>query len=61
MADTYTIMENFHPSVAAPTRELAIKLAQEYMATHPASTMYVVKVVAVIETEHKQKTRLHAR
>lgn len=61
MADKYTIIENIHPTVGAPTRDLAIKLAKEYMATHPATTMYVVKVVAVIETAHSQKTVLHGR
>jgi hypothetical protein len=60
-AEQYTIMENFHPSVTAPTRDQAIQLAHEYMATHPATTMFVVKVVAVIETVHTQKTRLRGR
>ena len=59
--EQYTIIENFHPSVTAPTRDLAIKLAKEYMVAHPATTMYVVKVVAVVETVHTQKTSLHGR
>jgi hypothetical protein len=59
--DQFTIMENLHPIVVAPTRDLGIKLAKEYMATHPATTMYVVKVVAIIETTHTQRLTLKSR
>ena len=61
MIAQFTMMENLHPDVVRETRDLAIQMAKEYMATHPSKMMYVVKVVAIIETTSSQKTTHVAR